>query len=69
MKAWGAMCELLGGEDRVAPNSSNWGNSLIVNLGTDENEDGKEEDRTVDPRSINNWHVDGDFFVCPGSPL
>jgi len=62
-KAWGAMCELLGGEDRVDPKNSTWGNSLIVNLGTEENEDGKGEDKVVNPKNLNNWHVDGDFFV------
>ena len=32
-KAWAAMKDLLGGEDRIDPESSSWGDSFIVNLG------------------------------------
>ncbi|KAI1464963.1 uncharacterized protein F4812DRAFT_462284 [Daldinia caldariorum] len=57
-KAWRAICELCGGEDRVDPKSRVWRDSLIVNLGTAEG-----EGRPVPPRELTNWHVDGDFFV------
>lgn len=57
-KAWSAICELCGGEERVSEISSEWGDGLIVNLGTDE-----WEGRWPDPRDLDNWHVDGDFFV------
>jgi hypothetical protein len=57
-KAWAAICELCGGEDRVTAKSREWRDGLIVNLGSPEDE-GKE----VDPRELDNWHVDGDFFV------
>jgi hypothetical protein len=57
-KAWLAICELLGGEDRVAEHSAVWNDGLIVNLGTDE-----WEGKWPDPRDLQNWHVDGDFFV------
>ncbi|KAI1660360.1 hypothetical protein F4813DRAFT_386562 [Daldinia decipiens] len=57
-KAWRAICELCGGEDRVSPASRHWRDSLIVNLGTAER-----EGRPVPPRELANWHVDGDFFV------
>ncbi|KAI2639556.1 hypothetical protein GGS26DRAFT_540669 [Hypomontagnella submonticulosa] len=57
-KVWAAICELCGGEDRIAPDSRNWRDSLIVNLGTAEG-----EGRPVPPRELTNWHVDGDFFV------
>ncbi|GKT44052.1 uncharacterized protein ColSpa_04233 [Colletotrichum spaethianum] len=57
-KAWAAICELCGGEDRVAPESKEWKDSLIVNLGSEEF-----EGREVDPRELEIWHVDGDFFV------
>ncbi|KAI0397760.1 hypothetical protein F5Y17DRAFT_290840 [Xylariaceae sp. FL0594] len=57
-KAWAAICELCGGEDRVAPKSKNWLDSLIVNLGTPER-----EGRPLHPRELPGWHVDGDFFV------
>ncbi|EGN98484.1 hypothetical protein SERLA73DRAFT_161227 [Serpula lacrymans var. lacrymans S7.3] len=59
-KAWGAMLELLGGEDRIAERSGWWGDSFIVNLGSDEIERQKEP---VDPKDLDNWHVDGDSFV------
>ena len=57
-KAWAAICELCGGEDRVAPESRQWRDSLIVNLGSPEFE-GKD----VPPQSLDGWHVDGDFFI------
>ncbi|KAG8940683.1 hypothetical protein FRC03_005181 [Tulasnella sp. 419] len=57
-KAWGAMCDLLGGEERISPNSALWGDSFIINFGTEE---------TVNDHStgadLTNWHVDGDFFL------
>ncbi|KAI0784778.1 hypothetical protein C8Q75DRAFT_809675 [Abortiporus biennis] len=59
-KAWEAIKELLGGEDRIDEKSSSWGDSFIVNLGTPELEDPAS---TVEPRDLGNWHVDGDFFV------
>ncbi|KAK7059829.1 hypothetical protein R3P38DRAFT_2838095 [Favolaschia claudopus] len=55
-KAWSAICEVLGGEDRVADESRVWKDSFIVNLGTE----GQGE---VPPRELDNWHVDGDFFL------
>lgn len=57
-KAWAAICELCGGEDKIHPAARNWRDGLIVNLGSPENE-GKE----VIPGNLDNWHVDGDFFV------
>ncbi|KAF7437128.1 hypothetical protein PC9H_003962 [Pleurotus ostreatus] len=59
-KAWGAIVDLLGGEDRIDEESSAWGDSFIVNLGTDALEQAKEDKR---PTDLDNWHVDGDFFV------
>ena len=71
-QAWDAMCDLLGGEDRINPASSAWGDSFIVNLGTEEIAHQFEEaQRTrkvetfsdiMDPATLTNWHVDGDFF-------
>ena len=55
-KAWGAMCELLGGEERVEP--ALWHDSLIVNLGTEE-----WEGKQYHPSELTGWHVDGDFFI------
>jgi hypothetical protein len=54
-KAWQAACELLGGEDRVAPCS--WGDSMIVNFR-------KGADQPWQPPSpaAGGWHKDGDFF-------
>ncbi|KAJ6627667.1 hypothetical protein B0H10DRAFT_1993629 [Mycena sp. CBHHK59/15] len=55
-KAWSAICELLGGEDRISDNTLDWKDSFIVNLG-------KEGQSAVGFRELENWHVDGDFFV------
>ncbi|KAL2213518.1 hypothetical protein CC79DRAFT_49281 [Sarocladium strictum] len=58
-RAWEAICELLGGEDKInLKRSKTWRDSLIVNLGSTEFE-GKE----VNPQDLSNWHCDGDFFV------
>ncbi|KAL0931885.1 uncharacterized protein CTRU02_212838 [Colletotrichum truncatum] len=57
-KAWAAICEVCGGEDRIAPESKEWRDSLIVNLGSPEF-----EGQDYSPKDLDNWHVDGDFFV------
>lgn len=55
--AWAAICELCGGEDRIAKGEM-WTDSFIVNLGSPET-DGKK----VTPKELDLWHVDGDFFI------
>ncbi|KAJ7139236.1 hypothetical protein C8R44DRAFT_693677 [Mycena epipterygia] len=55
-KAWGAICELLGGEDCITDSAKVWKDNFIVNLG-------KEGEAGVSFRELDNWHVDGDFFV------
>lgn len=57
-KAWEAMCEILGGEDRIAKESAVWNDGLIVNLGSPEF-----EGKFPHPKELPGWHVDGDFFV------
>lgn len=57
-RAWAAICELCGGEERVAPASKTWKDSLIVNLGAAEH-----EGKPIPPQDLPEWHVDGDFFV------
>ncbi|KAF9459430.1 hypothetical protein BDZ94DRAFT_1171561 [Collybia nuda] len=59
-KAWDAIQDLLGGTERIDEKSSTWGDSFIVNLGLD----GVGEDlKSIVPQDLDNWHVDGDFFV------
>ncbi|EXJ64739.1 hypothetical protein A1O7_01077 [Cladophialophora yegresii CBS 114405] len=57
-KAYDAICELIGGEDRITEPSKVWKDSFIVNLGTKEHF-GQE----AHPKELTGWHVDGDFFV------
>lgn len=57
-KAWAAICELLGGEDRVAAHSATWNDAFIVNLGTEES-----QGKWPHPADLDGWHVDGDFFI------
>lgn len=57
-KAWSAICELLGGEDRIKPDSATWNDAFIVNLGTPET-----EGKPTQHRALQKWHVDGDFFI------
>ncbi len=53
-KAWDAICDLVGGHDRITEPSQTWSDSFIVNLGTPEGE-GKESH----PKELEGWHVDG----------
>ena len=57
-KAWAAICDLLGGEERISVESATWGDGLIVNLGSPE-----WEGKTCDPKQLTGWHSDGDFFM------
>ncbi|KAL2862608.1 uncharacterized protein BJX67DRAFT_292545 [Aspergillus lucknowensis] len=59
-KAWGAICELCGGEERLSEISRFWGDNFIVNFGSEKL---KRRGRAVGPRELDNWHVDGDTFV------
>lgn len=58
-KAWAAICELLGGEERIATQSGIWGDGFIFNLGTPEWES---KPAPPEPKQLIGWHVDGDFF-------
>ncbi|KAH9925369.1 uncharacterized protein BXZ73DRAFT_91104 [Epithele typhae] len=66
-KAWNAMTDLLGGEDRIDPAASAWGDSFIVNLGVPASAPPGAASAfgSTDPTPAHlaNWHVDGDFFV------
>ncbi|KZS90207.1 hypothetical protein SISNIDRAFT_479583 [Sistotremastrum niveocremeum HHB9708] len=58
-KAWGAMCELVGGEDRIDTTLFySCGDSLICNFGSED-----WVNREIDPRDLGNWHFDGDWFT------
>ncbi|EXJ73970.1 uncharacterized protein A1O5_02264 [Cladophialophora psammophila CBS 110553] len=57
-RAWDAICDLVGGEERVTDKSKTWSDSFIVNLGTPEG-----EGREYAPKELEGWHVDGDFFI------
>ena len=57
-KAWSAICDLVGGEEKVSQENRTWNDGLIVNLGTDE-----DAGRDIPPQKLQGWHVDGDFFV------
>lgn len=54
------MTELLGGEDRIDPKSAVWNDSFIVNLGT---EALSGPDVHIDPKDLDNWHVDGELIL------
>lgn len=59
-RAWGGICGLLGGSHKIDVDSkvSLWRDNFIVNLGTPE-----KHNKLVKPQELDNWHVDGDFFV------
>ncbi|TVY82240.1 hypothetical protein LSUE1_G002107 [Lachnellula suecica] len=60
-RAWGAMCELLGGQERIE--KGGWSDGFIVNLGREADEgkvirEGTE--RGEDLRALDGWHSDGE---------
>ena len=63
-KAWGAICDLVGGEDRIEGGAEEqwWDDGFIVNVGKDQPEEAGDENILQD-RHADGWHVDGDFFV------
>ena len=56
--AWEAICELCGGEDRIAEGGEMWTDRFLVNLGSVEG-----EGKATPPKELDGWHVDGDFFT------
>lgn len=59
-KAWAAICELLGGEEKISDDwTRSWGDGFIVNCGKPE----YKPDDELDFRTLDNWHTDGDFFI------
>ena len=55
--AFAAICELCGGEERIAGNIE-WGNGFIANYGY-----GRDKEWVAPSAEAKGWHVDGDFFV------
>ena len=55
-EVWGAACELLGGEERIAQ-PYRWGDGFIVNTGI-----GKDQPWEPPSAEVKGWHKDGDFF-------
>lgn len=56
-KAWDAICDLLGGEERITDTSAKWRDNIILNLGAEE-----WKEKFLEPKELDNWHIDGDFF-------
>ena len=55
---YGAMCELVGGADRIS-GTPRWSDAFIVNLGADDHADTWE----APSAQVAGWHKDGDFFL------
>lgn len=55
-RAYTAICELCGGEERLT--SARWGDGFIVNLGAEDHPKTWE----APSADVNGWHKDGDFF-------
>ena len=58
-KAWHAICEISGGEDKIADWCKDWKDGWIVNMGKPE----FSPSDPLDMRTLDNWHTDGDWFV------
>lgn len=57
-KAWAAICDLSGGSDRLPETGVPFGDNFICNFGRDEF-----VGQDIDPRTLDNWHVDDDSFT------
>lgn len=58
-RAWGAACDLVGGEERIWPGCLGyWGNNFVANLGHGAD---SPWDPPTSPR-VDGWHKDGDWF-------
>ncbi|GMK55989.1 hypothetical protein CspeluHIS016_0210450 [Cutaneotrichosporon spelunceum] len=56
--AWGKICELVGGEDRIDPMRERWyGDQFIVNFGRDDLVGTRHE-----PDELRGWHTDNDWY-------
>ena len=56
-RAWDAICDLLGGEDRIAHSEPSWGDGFIINFAL-----GADSDWQPPASLLRGWHKDGDFF-------
>lgn len=56
-RAWNALCDLVGGEDRVDRDKAQWGDGFILNLNF-----GADQPYMPPSAEVRGWHVDGDFF-------
>ncbi len=56
-RAWDAICDLLGGEARVANPAPSWGDGFIINFAL-----GAEGPWQPPSPEVGGWHKDGDFF-------
>ncbi|QRV84378.1 phytanoyl-CoA dioxygenase [Ceratobasidium sp. AG-Ba] len=50
--AWGAICEIVGGEERIADYCKEWRDGLITNMGSDE-----WETKDISPRELDNCDI------------
>lgn len=56
-KAWGAICDLLGGEDRVANPQTKWRDGFVINFSR-----GADKPWIPPGPDSGGWHKDGDWF-------
>jgi len=57
-KVYDAICDLVGGEERLEPKSAAWRDGFICNLG----DPAYDPNEVIDPRDLGPWHNDGDWF-------
>ncbi|KAF2098543.1 hypothetical protein NA57DRAFT_65969 [Rhizodiscina lignyota] len=58
-KAYDAICDVIGGEDRWTDWCKDWKDGFIVNFGSPD----MTPDMDLDVRTLDNWHNDGDWFT------
>ncbi|KEQ64593.1 uncharacterized protein M437DRAFT_43740 [Aureobasidium melanogenum CBS 110374] len=62
-KAWSAICELCGGEDRIdTADEAKWKAAAQQGLPSGPDNLTPAQEKLLDPHDRDNWHVDGDFF-------
>ncbi|KAG9941217.1 hypothetical protein KCU85_g9651, partial [Aureobasidium melanogenum] len=62
-KAWSAICELCGGEDRIdTADETKWKAAAQQGVPSGPDNLTPAQEKLLDPHDRDNWHVDGDFF-------
>ncbi|WWC58909.1 uncharacterized protein I303_101454 [Kwoniella dejecticola CBS 10117] len=62
-EAWGKLCEIVGGENRMHPYRERYaGDQFIINFGSDKYDGLHEKGEKPDPQQATGYHIDNDWY-------